>query len=114
MTADIVNGPGAAAPAPPADLIGTVVILGFPNVGKSTLINRLTSTRAAVVHETAARRAIARSSSANGRGSSSCSSTPEALTSRAVMRSPARSPTRRGWLLPMPTSYSSSSTRAQA
>jgi len=35
-----------------APLLGTVAIVGFPNVGKSTLVNRLSATRQAVVFET--------------------------------------------------------------
>jgi GTP-binding protein len=42
----------APGETPAAPLIGTVAVVGFPNVGKSTLVNRLTESRDAVVHET--------------------------------------------------------------
>jgi len=35
-----------------APLLGSVAVVGFPNVGKSTFVNRLTATRQAVVFET--------------------------------------------------------------
>jgi GTPase len=38
--------------ATPAPLLGVVAVVGFPNVGKSTLVNRLSATREAVVYET--------------------------------------------------------------
>jgi small GTP-binding protein len=50
---DLEDTDAAELPAPPPPpLLGAVAIVGFPNVGKSTLINRLTETRDAVVHET--------------------------------------------------------------
>ena len=44
---------GGTAEPEPVRSAGTVAIVGFPHVGQSTLVNRLTESRAAVVHETA-------------------------------------------------------------
>jgi GTP-binding protein len=43
-----MNGPAVT----PGALLPTIVVVGSPNAGKSTLVNRLTGTRQAVVHET--------------------------------------------------------------
>jgi GTPase len=44
----VTDSTDVAAP----ELVGTAAIVGFPNVGKSTLVNRLTESRDAVVHQT--------------------------------------------------------------
>ncbi|MDQ2909627.1 MAG: EngA family GTP-binding protein, partial [Actinomycetota bacterium] len=46
------KGAHGGTPDSPIPLAGTVAVVGFPNVGKSALVNRLTESRAAVVHET--------------------------------------------------------------
>jgi GTP-binding protein len=46
------DAPSAGDATTVEPLLGTVAVVGFPNVGKSTLVNRLTESRAAVVHAT--------------------------------------------------------------
>ena len=107
---------GASRRLPEDDLlIGTVAIVGFPNVGKSTLINRLSATRAAVVHET--------QGTTRDRKELVCEWAGKRFLldrhrrrrrRRRRTRSRARSSSRRARRWPRPTSCCSSSTRAPA
>ena len=101
-----------AQPATAEPLLGTVAIVGFPNVGKSTLDQP--------PHRDARRRRprdARRDARPQGarlrveRQAASCSSTRAASTSPTRRRSRARSPSRRAPRSPRPTSCSSSSTR---
>ena len=93
-----------------APLLGAVAVVGFPNVGKSTLVNRLTATREAVVFETPGVTRDRKDVVCEWAGSGSSSSTPAGSTSPTPRRSPSRSRSRRGAPSRRPTSSSSSST----
>ena len=107
---------GLEAPPPDDDLLlGTVAIVGFPNVGKSTLVNRLTETRAAVVHET--------QGTTRDRKELVCEWAGKRFLldrhrrRRRRLEGPDRALDRRAgarWRSPRPTSCCSSSTRARA
>ena len=72
-----------------------VAVVGYPNVGKSTLVNRLSGTREAVVHEDAGVTRDRKESRPTGTESASRWWTPAAWTSRASTRWPTRSGARR-------------------
>ena len=88
-----------------------VAVVGYPNVGKSSLVNRLTQSREAVVHErpgvTRDRKEIA---DRLERAPLPARSTRAASTSRTRIRSPSRSRTRCAPRSRTPTSRCSSST----
>ena len=116
MTATDDDGDGLEAPPPEDDLLlGTVAIVGFPNVGKSTLINRLTATRAAVVHETQGTTRDRKELVCEWAGKRFLLDRHRRRRRRdARTRSRARSSSRRARRSPRPTSCCSSSTRARA
>ncbi len=66
-----------------------VAIVGYPNVGKSSLVNRLTESREAVVHELPGVTRDRKELSTDWNGRSLRSSTPAASTSRTPTRWPA-------------------------
>ena len=104
-------GDSAAMSETAPEIIGTVAIVGFPNVGKSTLINRLTETRQAVVHETPGRDARPQGAARRlERQALPPRSTRAASTTSPPIPSAPRSRGRRAPRSRRPTSSSSSST----
>ena len=70
-----------------------VAVVGYPNVGKSSLVNRLTQSREAVVHERPGVTRDRKEIPTDWNGRRFCSSTRAASTSRTRIRSPSRSRT---------------------
>ena len=93
-------------------LAGTVAIVGYPNVGKSTLVNRLTETRAAVVHETPGVTRDRKELVCEWTGKRFLLVDTGGVDVADRRRSRSRSPSRRARRSRRPTSSSSSSTRA--
>ena len=92
-----------------------VAVVGYPNVGKSSLVNRLSGGREAVVHERAGRHPRPQGPAVRvERAHASPSSTPAGWTRSTPTRSPARSASRRRRRSPRPPSPCSSSTPAAA
>ena len=80
-----------------------VAVVGYPNVGKSTLVNRLSDTREAVVHEQAGVTRDRKEVEADWNGRSFLLWTPAAWTSRRRRPGQRRSSARRAPRWPRPT-----------